>query len=392
MKFPKSFFWGAATSAYQIEGNNKHSDWWHWEIKNKKERSGEACDFWRKYPEYFDYLEQGKMNSFRLSIEWARVQPQKNKWDAKAFKHYREILQDLKKRKIEPVVTLWHFTLPQWLAKTGGWLNSRALEYFEKYVKKVQKELNDNVKYWITLNEPGIYIFESFLEGAWPPQKGLALFDAIKLREVLIKAHKISFSILKTRDNLVGLSFNLSSDEVKGTLNPVNHLIRYFLENFSDWGFLKKLKQEIDFIGINYYFHNIINLPYKAPWTGNKKSKYTSDLGWEIYPKGIYPVSKKAFAIAKKPIMITENGLADAQDEKREDFLKNHIFWLNKAFAEGLPIIGYLHWSLMDNFEWTMGKTPRFGLLEIDYAKMEIKPRKSFWFYKKLIETYTERI
>ncbi len=390
-KFPKSFFWGAATSAYQVEGDNKHSDWWHWEIKNKKERSGKACDFWNKFSEYFDYLESGKMNSFRLSVEWSRVQPQKNKWDTKAFARYRKMLQDLKKRKIEPIVTLWHFTLPQWLAKTGGWQDPRVLDYFAKYVKKVQKELDDDVSYWITLNEPGVYIFKSFLEGDWPPQKGLALFDAVLLRGIFIKAHKIAFSILKTRNNFVGASFNLSSDEIKTKLNPINHLVKYFLENFSDWGFLKKLKNDLDFTGINYYFHNIIDLPYQA-MGGDKKSKDRSDLGWEIYPKGIYLAAKKAFKISGKPIMITENGLADAKDEKREKFLKDHIYWLNRAFEQGIPVIGYLHWSLMDNFEWSMGKTPRFGLLEMDYEKMTAKPRNSFWFYKKLIETYTERI
>lgn len=391
MKFPKLFFWGAATSAYQVEGNNKHSDWWHWEIKNNKERSGSACDFWNQYQKYFDFLEQGKMNSFRLSIEWARVQPQKNRWDAKAFEHYHEMLQDLRKRKIEPVVTLWHFTLPQWLTKTGGWQDPQALEYFEKYVKKVQKELDEDVKYWITLNEPGVYIFKSFLEGDWPPQKVFALFDAVSLREIFVKAHRVAFSILKTRDNFVGASFNLSADEVGSRLNPINHLVKYFLENFSDWSFLKKLKNELDFVGVNYYFHNLIDFPYQVTG-GNKKSKENSDLNWEIYPKGIYLVTRKAFKVSSKPIMITENGLADAEDEKREKFLKDHIHWLHKAFEAGTPIIGYMHWSLMDNFEWSMGKTPRFGLLEMDYDKMETKPRKSFWFYKKLIETYTERI
>ena len=391
LKFPKSFFWGAATSAYQVEGNNKYSDWWHWEIKNKKERSDKACDFWNKYPEYFDYLESGKMNSFRLSIEWARVQPQKNKWDAKAFQHYREVIQDLKKRKIEPVVTLWHFTLPQWLAKTDGWQDPKALEYFAKYVKKVQKELDEDIKYWLTLNEPGIYIFKSFLEGDWPPQKEFALFDAVLLREILVKAHKIAFTILKTRDNFVSCAFNLSADEVKVRLNPINHLVKYFLENFSDWSFLKRMKDELDFVSVNYYFHNLIDFPFQV-MGGNKRAKENSELNWEIYPKGIYLVTKKAFKISGKPIFITENGLADAKDEKREKFLKDHIYWLHRAFETGTPVIGYLHWTLMDNFEWAMGKAPRFGLLEMDYDKMTAKPRNSFWFYKKLIETYTERI
>ena len=391
IKFPKSFLWGSATSSYQTEGGNKHSDWWYWEIRNKRERSGPACDFWNRYPEYFEYLKQGGMNCFRLSVEWARIQPQKNRWDAKAFERYREIIRDLRKEGIEPVVTLWHFTLPQWLSKTGGWLNPQALAYFEKYVKKAQKELGHEIRYWITLNEPGVYIFKSYLEADWPPQKGIALFDAIKVREVLVRAHQIAFSILKTKINFVSSAFNLSSDEIKNTWNPVNHLVKYFLENFSDWGFLKRLKNELDFIGINYYFHNIINLPYQVAGD-NKKSKDRSDLGWEIYPKGIYLVSKKAFSIAKKPIMITENGIADDTDKKRENFLKEHIRWLHRAFEQGTPIIGYLHWSLVDNFEWALGKKPRFGLLAMDYKKMKFLPRNSFWFYKKLIETYTEKV
>ncbi|HCI05546.1 MAG: Beta-glucosidase A [Parcubacteria group bacterium GW2011_GWC1_45_9] len=389
MKFPKSFLWGAAVSAYQVEGGNKFSDWWHWEIKNKKPRSGKACNFWNKFSDYFDYLEKGKMNAFRLSVEWARVNPQKDKWDSEAIARYKTIIRNLKQRKIEPVLTLWHFSLPQWLAKDGGWLNPLALEYFEKYVVKIRKTLGEEIKYWTVLNEPGVYVYKSFIEGDWPPQKKYSLFDVLRLRKILVKAHRAAYSILKTKNNFVSSAFNLSWDEPKSKLNPFNKLAKYFLEEFSDWGFLKELSSRLDFVGVNYYFHNLIDFPFQVIGP-NKNAKEFSDIGWEIYPKGVYYVSKKAFQKYKKPLMITENGLADKKDLKRGKFLQDHIFWLNQSFQEGVQIIGYLHWSLMDNFEWSMGKNPRFGLLETDYKNMTPKPRKSFWLYKKLIESHTE--
>lgn len=390
-RFPKTFLWGAATSSYQVEGDNRNSDWWHWEKKNKKSCSGEASNFWHDYPEYIFWLKQAKLNSFRLSIEWARVNPKENQWDEGALYRYQEIILALKKNNIEPILTLWHFTLPKWIADKGGWENPETLIHFKNYIRKIKALLDKEIRYWLILNEPSVYIFKAYLEGDWPPQKKMNIFSALKVRENLIKAHQEGSRLLKNRQNLISSAFNLSFGDPVPNWNPINILIAKILFFLSDWGFMLQTKNDLDYTAVNYYFHDLIRFPWQIAG-GDKKSEKLSDLKWEIYPRGIFEVCKKAYQITKKPVMITENGLADKKDLKRESFLKEHIFWLNYAFKTGTPIIGYQHWSLVDNFEWSMGKTPRFGLIEMDYKNLEMKPRNSLWFYKKLIEAYSEKV
>ncbi|MEW5805460.1 MAG: family 1 glycosylhydrolase [Patescibacteria group bacterium] len=391
MSFPKSFLWGSATSAYQVEGNNRFSDWWHWEIKNKKEQSGRACDFWNQYPIYIDYLKQGRQNAFRLSLEWARINPEKNIWNEKALRHYLKIIEELKKNKIEPIITLWHFTLPEWLAQKDGWLNKDSLKHWQDYIEKIKEYFGQEIRYWLTLNEPSIYLYKGYLEGNWPPGKKIALFKALRIRRKLIQAHQLAYQILKTKQNQISLALNLSFDEPGFKFYPLGNLLVKIFQNYTDWGVLAELKNKelLDFIGINYYFHNLIKI---NPLISRKKNKIFSDLGWEIYPQGIAKVAEQVYRLAKKPILITENGLADKKDEKRPKFIQDHILGLDQAMKQGVPIIGYLHWSLIDNFEWALGKEPRFGLLEMDYEKITAKPRQSFWFYKKIVESYTERV
>lgn len=388
--FPRSFLWGSATSAYQVEGDNRFSDWWDWEKENQKEPSGLACDFWHRYPIYLDYLKQGGQNAFRLSFEWARINPEEKVWQEEALKHYQEIIHQLKKRGIEPIVTLWHFTLPRWLAKQGGWLNQNALHYWQSYLEKIREFFGGEIRYWLTLNEPSIYLYKSYLEGDWPPGERWALFKALRLRKKLIQAHRLAYRILKTKQNQVSLALNLSCDEPNFRFCWLEKGIIKLLQAYTDWGILKELKDQLDFVGINYYFHNLIKLnPFISD---SQKNKEYSELGWEIYPQGIAQVAKQSYQLTKKPILITENGLADSEDKKRPRFLRDHIFWLAQAAQQGVPILGYLHWSLMDNFEWALGKKPRFGLLAMDYERLTPQPRPSFWFYKKIIESYTAKV
>ena len=393
LEFPKNFYWGSATSSHQVEGNN-HNDWSEWEKKNAKRLaesaknkawpdyildkypnplqeenyiSGRACDHYNRFREDFDIAKQLGHNAYRFSIEWSRIEPEEGKFDEKEIEHYRQVISALKERGMEPFVTLWHWTIPLWFRDKGGWLNKNAPKYFERYSNKISRSLQ-NVRFWITLNEPEIYVSNSFLKGIWPPQ----IKSLMKMKMVagnLIKAHKLVYKIIED-----------TNPEAKIGIAKNNIYFEGWPFIFIDWFwnkyFLNRIRKYQDFIGLNYYFHRRF---------GGNENKEITDMGWEIYPEGIYHVLKDLKKY-NKPIYITENGLADTKDEKREKFIKEHLKWVHRAISEGVDVGGYFYWSLLDNFEWDKGFWPRFGLVKVDYKTFERKIRPSAWEYKKIIE------
>ncbi|MBI4692375.1 MAG: glycoside hydrolase family 1 protein [Candidatus Terrybacteria bacterium] len=368
-KFPKNFYWGAATSAYQVEGGIDNCDW------AKVYPAGAACDHYNRYEEDFDIAKSLGHNAHRFSIEWSRIEPEEGRFNEKEIEHYKNVIMALKQRGVEPFVTIWHWPVPLWLRDKGGWENKKTIEYFFHYVDKIMLSLKSiQVKFWITLNEPEIYASNSYLKGVWPPQKKNFL-SYIKVLRNLIKAHCEAYKIIKKINPgaQVGIAKN-------------NIYFEGWLALFIDWWwnfyFLNQIRNFQDFIGLNYYFHNRI----KGFKFNQNENRETSDMGWEIYPKGIYHVLKDLKKY-NKPIYITENGLADAKDEKREKFIKEHLQWAHKAIQEGVDLRGYFYWSLLDNFEWDKGFWPRFGLVEIDYQTLERKIRPSALEYKKIIKT-----
>jgi len=405
-KFPKDFLWGASTSAYQVEGGNVN-DWSDWEKNNvekiieeaKKywrpwqqekfpemfERDnyicGKACDHYNRFREDFDLAKEGGHNAHRFSVEWSRIEPEEGKFDEKAIEHYREVIQALRERGIEPFICLWHWTNPLWLGKEAE-KNKKFPFYFSRYAEKMIKEFGREVKFWLTLNEPTSVIASGYISGKWPPGKK-NIFTALGIYKNLAKAHDEAYKKIKNinPDSQVGFANILHSFEVYRKNNWLDKIAVKVGKYFINEKFIKLTKKNNDFLTVQYYFHNRFRFYKKII---NKKSE-VSDLGWEIYPKGIYQIIQdlKKYNL---PIYITENGLADANDSKRTKFLKEHLFWVKKAIDEGIDIRGYFHWSLLDNFEWDKGFWPRFGLVEIDYATQKRKPRKSFWEYKKIIE------
>jgi len=364
LEFPKGFYWGTATSAYQIEGGIKND----WSEAGKKYNAGLACDHYHRFEEDFDFAKQMNNNAHRFSIEWARVEPEEGKFDQKELNHYKEVLLALKQRNLEPFVTLYHWTLPIWFAEKGGWLNKDAPKYFERFVEKVVREYKGLVKFWITLNEPNIYASHSFLIGGWPPF--IKSWQKTKLAlNQLIEAHKTAYKIIHkiVPDAQVGPVTN--NIWYRGILKI---LLDY---KWNHW-FLENIKNYFDFIGLNYYFgYSISGFIFKG--------KEISDLGWKIVPDGIYHVLMDLKKY-NKPIYITENGLADAKDAKRAKFIIDHLKWVYKAIEEGVNIQGYFHWSLIDNFEWDKGFAPRFGLIEIDYKTLKRLPRSSSKIYAEI--------
>ncbi len=413
LRFPDNFYWGSATSSHQVECANKN-DWTEWEKKNaqsqaqkggstfikpnKKEKillaqarkpdnyiSGRACDHYNKYEEDFDIIKSLNQNAYRFSIEWSRIEPEEGKFDEKEIEHYKKVARSLRARGIEPFVTLWHYTHPVWFNKQGGWTGPRAKDLFLRYAEKIVSALKNDVKFWITYNEPETVVRNGYLLGARPPHRK-SIIGAFKAMRILIDTHNSAYKLIHNidKDAKVGCAESLVYFESYNNW-PHNLLAKKILEYWRNGKFIPKIIKHSDFIGLQYYFHSRVRInPFKSwKWFQYNDNKKITDMGWEIYPEGIYHVLKglKKYNL---PIIITENGLADFEDKYRADFIKDHLFWVHKAIQERVNVQGYFYWSFMDNFEWESGFWPRFGLVEINYKTLERKIRPSAWEYAKI--------
>lgn len=386
LNFPKNFYWGTATSSHQIEGDNKNNDWWRAEQKGEVPyKSGAACDSYNRYEEDFNLACDMHNNAHRFSIEWSRIEPREGEFDETQIEHYRKVIQVLRDRGMEPFITLHHFTNPIWFSDKGGWENKKAPFCFARYAEYVVKNLPE-VKFWITINEPYVLIFNGYLRGKWPPfAKGF--FKTQKTKKNLLDSHIEAYKKIKNANSSakIGIAKNNTYFEpYKNRL--ISRLFTYYTNK--NWNIkpLDTINKYQDFVGLNYYFHNTVKVKFSNPekWFNNNENKQVSDFGWEIYPEGIYKVTKQAWQKFKKPIFIFENGIADADDDQRSDFIKNHLKWLHKAITEGADVRGYFHWSLLDNFEWAEGFKMRFGLVEVDFNTFERKPRQSSKVYAQI--------
>lgn len=394
IKFPENFFWGAATASHQVEGNN-HNDWSEWENSAKRidflrsngliEKhglenfiSGKGANHYNLFLEDFNLAKELGHNATRFSIEWSRIEPREGCFDEKEIEHYKQVIASLRELGIEPVISIWHWPIPLWLKNKGGWQYNRVSNYFARYTEKISNSFGKDVKFWITLNEPEVYAGNSYFAGVWPPQKK-NLFAYLRVLHNLIEAHKKAYKIIKKAnpESKIGIAkHNIYFEAYKNRI--VNKILKKFIDWWWNFYFLNRIKNHQDFIGLNHYFHYRINYGFNK-----NENKKVSDMGWELYPEAIYFVlmDLKKF---NKPIYITENGLADSKDQKRGWFIFESLKNVHRAIEEGVDVRGYLHWSLMDNFEWDKGFWPRFGLLEIDYKTSERKIRPSAKFYRDI--------
>lgn len=411
LKFPNNFFWGASISSHQVEGG-VFNNWTEWEKKNSnrlalesKNRSwlrnwseikdfasdpnnyisGSGADHYNRYLEDFTLAKNLNLNAIRFSFEWSRIQPNESTFDKEAINHYKRYVFKLKEFGFEPFATIWHWSLPIWFEGKGGFENPENLRYFEKYVEILANEFSQDIKFWIVHNEPRIYTSESFLNGRWPPQKK-SVFTYLKVLMNLQKAHFKAYDILKLiNPNLqIGIAENIASYTSKG--NIFDQLARIIF-NWYELRIIRMYKSKLDFIGLNYYFHRHLN---KLRLSKLGEDINTSDLGWELYPQGIKSPLLKLKSMGK-PIIITENGLADSKDKHRSWFLKLTIKSIAETIRDGVDVRGYLHWSLIDNFEWDSGFWPRFGLIEIDFKNKSRKIRKSGFLYSEIIQLFSQQ-
>jgi len=390
LKFPQNFLWGAATSAYQVEGDNIHSDWWRWEKKAGKEPSGQACNHYKFYEQDFDHAKNLNHNAHRLSIEWSRIEPKQGEFSEKELQHYKDVILSLKNRGIEPLVTLHHFTNPIWLSEQRGWENKKSVKYFLRYCDLVVRALAPHVRYWITINEPTVFISHAYIFGVWPPQ-GTSFLRGKNVQNNLIKAHVRAYALihdiykeLNIPRPSVGFSqFTQAFVPCVNTLK--NKLAAKLRNNWFNLGFIQTCAHHhtLDFIGLNYYSRQLVELKQWGVgnfiWDtcqNNHHAVKKNSLGWDIYPEGLLNILLKL----KKynlPVIITENGICTPDDALRWEYIHAHLENIHAAIQQGVPVSGYLYWSLLDNFEWDKGFTPRFGLIDVNYDTYQRTVRAS---------------
>lgn len=410
-KFPENFRLGTATAALQIEGGDRNNNWYRWSELGKIEdgsHSVVACDHWERVEEDIALMKQLNCQVYRMGVEWSRIEPRQGEYDKDALAHYRREIELLLEADIQPLVTLHHFSHPLWMEDAGAWTNPEVLSWFENFTRVVVEALGDLVAEWTTINEPNVYLTMGYILGTWPPgienNKPLYFKGAENMIAGHIKAYKLIHQMRREmgfQDTKVGVANHLR------IFDPINnsplskfsswlhgHLFQeVFLEGMSLGQIRFPLKKHpsitpgkyLDFLGVNYYSRDII----KGKLNPNtlfgelsvRKGAAVNDLGWEIYPEGIYRICEKYYRRYQVPIYITENGTCDSADDFRAKYTYDHLAELHRAIKDGIDIQRYYHWTLMDNFEWVEGISARFGLIAVNFETQERKIRKSGLFF-----------
>lgn len=401
-QFPQGFLWGTGTSSYQVEGGNQRADWWKWEQEGGHiadgTTSGRAVDYWNRYREDFALAsEHLHNNAYRMSVEWSRLEPSEGEWDEEAFTHYREMLTEAKRCGLQIMLTVHHFTNPQWLMDKGGWETRKVIHFYTRFVQKLCDELGEFVDLWCTINEPMVYVLQGYIFLEWPPQRR-SYYKAAKVVWHQTRCHRAAYKLIhawaheRNRVTHVGIANNVSSMTIYRKHSFLDHLAAALIDRGMNHVFyyLSGMRTH-DYLGLNYYFHFRIKsvwdfLKRKGPVETSQSAQFeSSDIGWELFPHGIFDVCMD-MAGYKKPIYITENGLATTNDDKRIRVIVGFLMQLHYAVQEGADVRGYFHWSLLDNFEWAKGYAPTFGLVEVDRASMRRTPRTSAMVYGMIAE------
>jgi len=386
VSFPDGFLWGAATSAHQVEGGNTGNDWWRFEQQGRvPDKSGIACDHYHRYEDDFDLAVKLGHKAHRLSLEWSRIEPSPGRFDRDAIDHYRRVLTALRVRGLTSFVTLHHFTNPLWFADQGGWTSAGAAVHFERYVRSIVEQLAPYVDFWMTINEPTSTSFNAYLFGGWPPARRADLRGAYRQLDTMAEAHRLAAAVIRAHDPgaQVGFADMLMDLRVDNPRSWWQRRVREWMDEFANHRFCDSVRDSLDFIGVQYY--NTLRVGWRPYRPGGLPDRPLTDVGWNIVPGGLGAVTQACWERHHLPIYITENGIADASDTLRGPFIVEHLRSLAEAIERGADVRGYLHWSLLDNFEWAYGYGPRFGLVAVDYETQERTPRPSAYLYRQII-------
>jgi beta-glucosidase len=403
LRFPDDFLWGAATAAHQVEGGNTASDWWEWENRPRtpvREPSGRACEHYTRYADDIALLARSGLNAYRYSIEWSRVEPAEGEFDDRALDHYRAMTDSVLDAGLTPVVTLHHFTLPQWVARRGGWTDPHTAGAFARYCDTVVRRLAD-VTWWCTINEPGNVAAGGYLSlFGWPPgRRDLTSWE--RAADGLCDAHRVSRDVVKSLrpSARVGATHGMQEWAANDAGRRVMEHVRWMFED----RFLAASGDD-DFIGVQTYTRVPVVLPAAAgvlarmvvdapllrrallpgvlrramSTLGGDEDTRRTLMGYEFRPEALGATLRRAAVLFPgKDLLVTEHGIATDDDRERIEFVSRGLESLHACLDDGLPVRGDLYWSLLDNFEWVYGYEPTFGLVAVDRTTQRRSPKPS---------------
>lgn len=411
-KFPREFLWGVASAAHQVEGDCDNNNWSAWEktsaangqprIKNAQV-AGKACEHWTRFREDIRLMQELGVKAYRFSMEWSKIEPREGEIDSSALRHYHEVCDALLAAGIKPVVTLHHFTHPLWFEAKGGFEHEENIAAFVRFAELLFREFHEQVEMWCTINEPEVFASQGYFLGVFPPGKQDPRLTAEVLKNLLL-AHVQVYERLKKLPGgeraRIGLVKNIMQFDPSRRWHLLDWLLAHKLNalftesilaffhdgdfDFSMPGLASlhyrdaRATRSLDFIGLNYYSH----LHVQFHWSTKEFFKFTfpedatmTDMPYTIYPEGFYR-ALQAMQQLNVPIYVTENGIADAKDDRRALFISRYLYALHRAMQEGSDVRGYFYWSLMDNFEWAEGYDMKFGLYEVDFNTQERRLRE----------------
>ena len=418
MAFPKGFFIGAATAAHQVEGNNIHSDYWAQELlphSSFTEPSGIACDHYNRYEEDIRLLAEAGLNAYRFSVEWARIEPEEGEFDASEIEHYRRVIACCRANAVEPIVTLMHFTSPVWLIRKGGWEAESTVEYFRRYAAYVTEKLGSELHYICTINEANMGLqlatiskrfqlmaqqaaknaksaegtvqvgmnFEKMMENMkysaaenagifGTPQPQIFVSSRTPEGDALVfRAHQAAKTAIKTLYPNIQVGITLSVHDCQALPGGESFAEAAWEEEFRHY--LPYIRDD-DFLGVQNYTRTLYGPQGQLP---APEGAELTQMDYEFYPEALEHVIRKVHDDFKGNLIVTENGVAISDDNRRVEFIRRALCGVENCVDDGIPVKGYCYWSLMDNFEWQKGFSMTFGLVAVDRTTLKRTPKKS---------------
>jgi beta-glucosidase len=367
--FPEGFRWGTATAAHQIEGGNVNNDWWRWEHtpgSGTEEPSGDACDSWHRWPEDVAIVAELGLTDYRFSLEWSRIEPADGEFSQAALDHYARQCEALLEAGIAPVVTFHHFTTPLWLADQGGWEQPGTADRFAAYCEKAAARLDGLMARACTINEPSMVSTIGYLWGVFPP--GVRDGDRRRaVNDVFVDAHRKSVDAIRSAASGVPVGITLAMSDYQAVDGGEETLerFRYGMEDV----FLDATGGD-DFVGVQTYSRTRIGPDGDA---GPEEGVPTLIMGYEYYPQALEATIRRAWERTggNVPILVTENGIGTDDDAQRAAYVRTALEGVLRCLDDGIDVLGYTCWSLLDNFEWALGYGPRFGLVDVDRTTFE---------------------
>lgn len=412
---PQDFLVGAATAAHQVEGNNIHSDYWameHMKYGNFNEPSLDAVDHYNRYEEDIKMVAEAGLNAYRFSIEWARIEPEQGVYDENEIEHYRKVLTCCRENGVEPIVTMMHFTSPKWLIENGGWENEATVEAFKNYCQYVTEQLGDLMHYVCTINEANMGIqvaaisaryraqmmakMQQMQQGGAEEKKDLEgtaqvgmnfndmmanmqkqkeenveifgtdtpqIFVSARTPEgdmLVIRAHQAAKAAMKAVKPELQIGLTLSLHDIQAQEGGEETAAKEWVDEFTHY--VPYIKED-DFFGLQNYSRSLIGPNGILPVPEGAE---ITQMDYEYYPEGLEHVIRRVYEEMPMPIMVTENGIATADDTRRVAYIQTAMKGVENCIQDGIPVKGYMYWSMMDNFEWQKGFGMTFGLISVD--------------------------